>query len=57
MVIVDHVFEDWLNGPMGDGTRKEYAEGLGIDTQNLRWAFGAGYVRGQQQVFKELQDV
>jgi hypothetical protein len=55
---IDKAFEDWLDEPMdGQESRRQFAESLDMRLADLRWAFGGGWVRGQQQSIKELQDV
>jgi hypothetical protein len=54
----DKAFEDWLDEPMTDTeSRREFAENRGVSLVDLRWAFGGGWVRGQQQAVKDLQNV
>jgi hypothetical protein len=59
MVIgIDKAFEDWLDEPMGgQESRRQFAESLDMTLADLHWAFGGGWIRGQEQVVKELQNV
>jgi hypothetical protein len=54
----DKAFEDWLDELMfSDESRRQFAESRGISLDDLRWAFGSGWVLGQQQAAKDLQNV
>jgi hypothetical protein len=54
----DKSFEDWLGEPMTDTeSRREFAENRGVSLDDLRWAFGGGWFRGQDQAVKDLQNV
>jgi hypothetical protein len=54
----DKAFEEWLDGPMfGNESRRQFAESRGINLDDLRWAFGSGWIWGQRQVIKDLQNV
>ena len=54
---VDKAFEDWLDGHMvGEENRRQFAENQGVSLDDLRWAFGSGWVRGQRQAVKDLQN-
>jgi hypothetical protein len=57
MVTVDEAFEEWLSEPFANQkTREEQAIEEGTAIFNLRWAFSAGYVIGQQQAVKDTLD-
>jgi hypothetical protein len=54
----DKAFEDWLDGPMTDTeSRRKFAQNRGISLDDLRWAFGGGWIWGQRQAIKDLQNV
>jgi hypothetical protein len=54
----DKAFEDWLDELMfSDESRRQFAESRGISLDDLRWAFGSGWVLGQRQAVEELQNV
>jgi len=54
----DKAFEDWLDELMfSDESRRQFAESRGISLDDLRWAFGGGWFRGQEQAVKDLQNV
>lgn len=54
----DEAFEGWLDEPMTDSeSRRQFAENRGISLDDLRWAFGGGWFRGQEQAVKDLQNV
>lgn len=54
----DKAFEDWLDELMfSDESRRQFAESRGISLDDLRWAFGSGWFRGQEQAVKELKDL
>jgi hypothetical protein len=54
----DKAFEDWLDETMvGNESRRQFAENRGVSLDDLRWAFGGGWIRGQQQAVKDLQNV
>lgn len=54
----DKAFEDWLDGPMiYSMSRRKFAENRGISLNDLHWAFGSGWARGQQQAVEDLQNV
>jgi hypothetical protein len=58
MVNADKAFEKWLSEPFpNQKTREEQAIEEGIAIFNLRWAFSAGYIIGQSQAIKDLQNV
>jgi hypothetical protein len=57
-VTIDEAFEEWLDGPIdGQESRRQFAERLDMSLADLRWAFGAGWIRGQEQAAEELQNV
>jgi hypothetical protein len=58
MVNVDEAFEHWLNEPwVGGQTRLEFAKRRGMEVEGMRWAFSSGWVLGQRQAVKDLQNV
>jgi hypothetical protein len=55
---MDETFEQWLSEPLvGGQTRLEFAKRHGMEVEDMRWAFNGGWLRGQQQAIKELQNV
>jgi hypothetical protein len=55
---IDKAFEEWLDELMfSDESRRQFAESRGISLDDLRWAFGSGWYRGQEQAVKELKDL
>ena len=53
----DKAFEDWLDELMvGYESRRQFAENRGVSLDDLRWAFGGGWIRGQRQAVKDLQN-
>jgi hypothetical protein len=55
---IDKAFEEWLDEHMvGSESRRHFAESRGISLDDLRWAFGSGWFRGQEQAVKELKDL
>jgi hypothetical protein len=58
-VNTNEAFKKWLEEPMvgSSETRKEFAENRGTNLEHLRWAFGGGWVLGQRQAVKDLQNV
>jgi hypothetical protein len=55
---IDKGFQEWLDEHMvGNESRRQFAENRGVRLDDLRWAFGSGWFRGQQQAVKDLQNV
>lgn len=55
---IDKGFQEWLDEHMvGSESRRQFAESRGISLDDLRWAFGSGWFRGQEQAVKDLQNV
>jgi hypothetical protein len=59
---MDDAFEQWLNEPLeGSGysskNRREIFEKHNLNLNDLYWAFGSGWFRGQRQAVKDLQNV
>ena len=55
---IDEAFEQWLDEPFFDQkSRRTFVVKRGTDLEHLRWAFGGGWVLGQQRARKELQNV
>jgi hypothetical protein len=57
-VNIDEAFEQWLDEPFFDQkSRRTFVVKRGTNLEHLRWAFGGGWVLGQQRARKELQNV
>lgn len=59
---LDEAFEKWLDEPLEGSSyisknRREFVEKHNRNLDDLYWAFGSGWFRGQQQAVKELQNV
>ena len=55
---IDKAFEEWLDERMvGEESRRTFAVKRGVSLDDLRWAFGSGWFRGQEQAVKELKDL
>lgn len=52
-VTIDEAFEEWLDGWMVAETRREFAKKTGANFDDLRWAFIAGYTKGQDSMMEK----